>query len=604
MKNPKNIFFDIKCDNFNSLSTRVYSEEELKTIGQLTNKDRKRAELVKSLIINLPSSNDNYDWNIGSILQHIDADLIINILKKIDQKQLYGSIGLTWVLGEFKNTHPLIIDFLYSTVKNSTNSNSWWRAAFSLERLKIEEAVSLLKISLKHHKLNDIDFYLKNLDDKKSIIAILILSSVDSIENKIYPKIKKTFLESNSNEVIINCCWLIGRLKLIDQEIYQKLIKLIGHNNYELKYYTFFALQNNPTELLRLAIEKSLTDPDPLIRRMAVRGLLNIGNEKSLGILEESLYKEKEPAVISEISKTIYNLKNPVDRDKLLIKIKSCRSENGMISDKSDKWYSAPAIYRIFSEAEDPENICFNLIQRKIKNKRIINPIDLATGTGRMIWEILDNIKFNGKIIGVDMNKNMCEFLEKTIKRERKYTNNIQIINSKTKDLGHSTSVKSNFIISSFGFPSKINNKNLCFEELKAVYSLLLDDGLFFTIGWDESFNDELNMMWYKYIPDSINAKNFEEWRKKRCKKIVSPRNCSLTWFKEGINVPLQFSSLREAVYVMGYLFGQDAIQYIIKNNKTEWSMSMGITCNTKDELKKIIENYKKNKHERSRSFI
>ncbi len=44
----------------------------------------------------------------------------------------------------------------------------------------------------------------------------------------------------------------------------------------------------------------------------------------------------------------------------------------------------------------------------------------------------------------------------------------------------------------------------------------------------------------------------------------------------------------------MGYLFGRDAVQNIILKNKKSWSMSMGITINTKEEIKFIIKKYKK----------
>jgi len=96
--------------------------------------------------------------------------------------------------------------------------------------------------------------------------------------------------------------------------------------------------------------------------------------------------------------------------------------------------------------------------------------------------------------------------------------------------------------------------------------------------------------MWYKFIPDKITAKNFEDWRQKRANSVLSARNCNLTWFKKGLNIPLQFSSLKESAHVMGYLFGRDAAQYVINNSKIEWNMSMGITCNTKQEIEQIIK--------------
>ena len=594
-KKIKRIFTAIHSNNFLPLAQKILTEEELKYLAKLINKSRQQQQLIFNLIKIIPNLNRNYDWNIGSILQHLDVNFIIDTLKKVNLTKLDQSIGLAWVLGEFNNKNRIIIDFLYSIVLNSKNSDAWWRAAFALEKLGEGKAINLLKISLKHQKLYELNFYLNNLNDKKSIICILILCNVDNIEKIIYPKIKKIFLLSKNCEIIINCCWLIGRFKLIDKKIYQKLLSLIKHNNYELKYYTFFALQSNATEKLRSVMEESLKDNDPLIRKMAARSLRNIGNEKSLNILELTLYKETNTPVISEISKSIYNLKNPFDKNKSLIKTKSYKNENGMIIDESDKWYGDPAIYDVFSKSEDPENICFDLITKKIETQKVKNPIDLATGTGRMLWLIVKNINFEGKLFGIDANENMCNFTKKSIKRERIYTNDIKIIRSKIEELPKKIKTKSNFIISSFGFPSKIRNKKLCLKELKAVYSLLSEDGVFFTIGWDETFSDELNMMWYKYIPDDIKAHNFEEWRSKRSKIISSARNCNLSWFKKGIQVPLQFSSLKESAEVMGYLFGKDAAEYVVENEKTEWMMRMGITFNTKKELKKIIKTYARN---------
>ncbi len=592
--NKKVINFNLKYLDF--LEENILSEEVLKMIAGEIAKINNCKEIVFNLMNGLEKGNRNYDWNVGSILQHLDVDLIINFLKdKKDFGKLLDSIGLTWVLGEFNNKNSVIVNYLYKVVEFSKNSDAWWRAAFSLENLDSEDAVNLLKRSLKICELKNLDFYLNRLSDKKSLISILILSNTDNIENKIYPKIKNVFLKTNSLAEIVGCCWLIGRLKLFDTAIFKKLISLIKHSNYELKYYTFFALQNNATEALRPVLEKSLREKDPLIRKMATRGLLGIGNEDSLKVLYDVLHKEKDEAVIAEIAQVIYSFKNPCSRNKLLIEMSSYKNENGLIVDESDKWYQDPAIYNIFSESEDPENICFDLVLQKIKNKKIINPIDLATGTGRMLWQILDKMNYQGTLYGVDLSEKMCEFLKKNIKRERKYTKSIKIINSSIVDLINDEKIKSSFVISSFGFPSKIFNKDLVIEELKIVNKVLAEDGVFVTIGWDETFNDELNEMWFKYIPDNIHALEFEDWRKQRASLIKSTRSCGLSWLKKGILVPLQFASLKEAAFVMGYLFGRDAAKYIIRSGKTEWNMSLGITYNNKKELIKIINSYERN---------
>lgn len=77
--------------------------------------------------------------------------------------------------------------------------------------------------------------------------------------------------------------------------------------------------------------------------------------------------------------------------------------------------------------------------------------------------------------------------------------------------------------------------------------------------------NDDLNNMWYKYIPDNIKAANFEEWRKIREASIDNPRNCNLTWYKKNIKVPLLYDTLEETINVMGHLFGRDAALEILK---------------------------------------
>lgn len=211
-----------------------------------------------------------------------------------------------------------------------------------------------------------------------------------------------------------------------------------------------------------------------------------------------------------------------------------------------------------------------------------------------MLWQVMDKVPYKGKLYGVDASQQMCDYVNIAIKRERKYTHNVLVVRSTIEDISKHIKEKSSFILSSFGFPSRISDASLCLKELKAVHDLLTDDGVFITIGWDEVFNDELSEMWFKYIPDDIRARSFEEWRQVRASKIPSPRGCSLSWFKKGVTVPLQFSSLKQLATVMGYLFGRDAAKYIIDNNLIEWEMSLGITKNTKNQIKEIINAYEK----------
>lgn len=254
------------------------------------------------------------------------------------------------------------------------------------------------------------------------------------------------------------------------------------------------------------------------------------------------------------------------------------------------KWYEDPDIYDKFSIYEDIEGFCFKEINSILLKRLLNNPIDLCAGTGRAIDYLL-SLHFKGIVYAVERNAQMCNFLE------TKYNWQVVIIKAEIANLiNHPlrNNIKSNLIISRFGFPSKIWDKKQAWEELKAVDSLLENEGLFITIGWDENFNDELNKMWYHFVPDGIQAKTFEEWRKERISIITSPRNTHLTWLKTGIETKLKFPSLQESAYVMGTLFGESALKWIVENNKTEWQMKMAITCNTKKEIKKILKNYER----------
>lgn len=589
--------FENFVDNISMLDSTILSEKFLEGISSSIKHSKHIPTYLFDLISSIPDYGNNFDWNIGSILQHFNPEDIIDAIRKIENlPKFYNSIGLVWVLGELNRKDPFVIGYLYNVLKYSNVSDVVWRAAFSIESLVPEEdAVVLLKRNFKIDNAVDIHYYLDNIQDKKSIIGILIKCDSDNTQKIIYPKLKSIFLTTKKIKELINCSWLIGRLNLIDNEILKKISKNVNSSNYELKYYTFFALQHNSNDKIRFFFEKALSDNDPLIRKMASRSIRRLGGENSLSALENALLLEDDSQVVGELTKAIYSIKNPKYRaDNILLK-ENIGNENGMISDETDKWYKDSSIYNSFSEAEDPQNLCFDLIKNYLGEFQIINPVDLATGTGRYLFQILKKIDYQGTLYGIDFSEDMCNFVRTKIRREKQYVSNVEIIQSSIESLDNKLNIKSNFIVSSFGFPSRISDKNKVLKEINSVYNLLSDDGYFVTVGWDETFNDELNHMWYKYIPDSILAKNFEDWRRKRVGNITGARNCNLKWFKRSLNIPLQFASLQESSSVMGYLFGREAAKSIIKNNKTDWNMSLGITIDTKESLKKIIKQYERN---------
>lgn len=240
----------------------------------------------------------------------------------------------------------------------------------------------------------------------------------------------------------------------------------------------------------------------------------------------------------------------------------------------NSNWYNYPYIYDVFSRAEDYEQSCINIIKKYISdnNIKIINPIDIGSGTGKMYYQLLKNLKIYGNIFLVDNNVNMINYLNKNIESDI-----VKIVKSDIKNLD---SIKSNFIISSFGFPSNILDKDNTLKELKKIYELLLDDGILITIGWNEKWNDELFLLWKKYL--NIDYSN----------KIESIRNCNLSWYKDNIDSIVKFSNIKERDLVLGSFFGNEFIKDYSYNNKLVWNISMGITLNTKREIKSIIDNW------------
>ena len=589
---------EIKDRNYLEYKERMFSEKELLTLAnEILEKEKNIKTVVRNLLTDLSNEkpyNKNFDWNIGSTIQHFNPNDVLSAFKKVKSNYLTDSIGLSWVLGEFKLQDQTVIEFLYEVILNGRDSEAWWRAAFSLEKIGIENAVVLLKRGLKSNGLKNLDFYLENLNDKKSIIGVLLRSSNFTLRSKIYPKLKKTFIESDDTSTLINCSWLLGRFKLIDEEILNKLVSIINSNqDYELVYYTFFAIQELANPALSQLFENYCDKEDALLRKMAVRGLSYIPSSENQLLLEKLFAQETNPYVLAEISQSLYRIKNVKTKTKISLLKKHSDIENGLIIDDSDKWYADPSIYEEFSLAEDPENISFKLIENEINSRldSISNPIDLATGTGRALRYFVNNLKFNGSFFAVDRSIEMLNYLERVLNRNHGYIQNIELVESTLDSLD--IGIQSDFILSSFGFPSKFTNKKQCLLELQQVHNHLSEKGLFVTLGWDETFNDELNYYWFRHIPDEIGEFDFEKWRQKRMSEFASPRNCNLTWFKKRIIVPLQFDNLEQAVKIMGNLFGRDAAKDIIEQERTEWTMSLGITLNTKQEIGNIIQNLK-----------
>ncbi len=572
------------------------SESDLLDISNILLQDSnfEVKELI-DIILNNPIG-ENCDWNIGSLLQHFDYSEIVEALLNVKPNKrgyLYDSIGFCWAMGECPYKDDEVIQFLYEVIYNSRNPEAWWRAGFALEKITGKNAINNLKRSLKNNETISLQESLKDLSNKKNIINILLKSNSSAIKDEVYPALKEKFNESTTEKELINIIWLLGRLRLYDREMLEKSMQLLDTTkSYEMKYYILQAMIDDPKNMYLEHFKKYLYSDDKLIKKMAIAGIGEIGTSIEAMELEKALETESDPSVVSSLTKAIYMIKGNYFNERNNYIRKYMVNENGLIGDDSDKWYADASIYNLFSEAEDPQNLCFSMIFKRILQSKleINNPIDLATGTGRAAKYVLNNIPYTGTLYAVDYSQQMLDYFERTINRQKYYVKSIELVHSKIQDFKLPNYEKSSFIISSFGFPSKITDEERCFEELNNVYELLSDEGVFVTLGWDETFNDDLNNMWYKYIPDNIKASNFEEWRRARESLIKTPRNCDLTWYRTNIRVPLLYDTLEETINVMGHLFGRDAAIEILNNKKTMWWMSLGITWDTKESLARALK--------------
>ena len=251
--------------------------------------------------------------------------------------------------------------------------------------------------------------------------------------------------------------------------------------------------------------------------------------------------------------------------------------ENKLSLIKSGKWYDFPEIYNLFSFSEDKGEKCIGYVLDYIKKNdlKIKNPVDLGSGTGKIYDQLIKETNYNGDVYLVEVNHNMIQYLIK------KYGNEVKVLKSKIAEF-QLKEEKSNFIISSFGFPSSLFDQENCIRELKNVYQNLTDDGIFITIGWNEKWDDELSLMWKNYVWDNST------------RRINRVRNCNLKWYINDIKTSIRFDDFKQRDFVLHTLFGEKAKEDFANSKQLEWSMHMGITIHTKKQLKTILKGLEK----------
>lgn len=198
---------ELKAERPTSYCEHLFPEEQLLELANIIQSEETDLyafiRRLFHILIKDRNQHKHLDWNIGSTIQHFDAVTVIKAFKSLEDVEhhyLYDSIGLSWVLGEFKIKDTFVLEYLKKVVEECRDSDVWWRAAFSLEQLGEGDAVYRLKNSLKSKGVKTLDYYLDNIGDKESVIGILILSNNQCIKETIYPRIKEIFLHTDDRD--------------------------------------------------------------------------------------------------------------------------------------------------------------------------------------------------------------------------------------------------------------------------------------------------------------------------------------------------------------------------------------------------------------------
>ena len=413
-------------------------------------------------------------------------------------------------------------------------------------------------------------------------------------------------IDKSNVEKVVDCCinglktlkgrhlhnviWLLERFRLRDRRVIDALMELheskVKHGS-SVAHRVVEAFGQIAHPNTRKLLEKDLLEAGYFrTRAWAAKGLGLIGNYKSIEPLERALVKEIDPHVLSMITVALYDIHDQEKRKDNVLLCKANWLENGMIIDETNKWYWAPDVYDKFSHAEDPESVSFNLALAMCPSD-IKTVLDLGAGTGRFLEEILERNFSIETIYALDNSKEMIEYLGNKFNQK---SPEIKLLHSEISKIPiDDNSV--DLVVSSWGFPSRIWDSKQSIKELREVYRVLNNKGVFITIGWDEDFSDEMTEIWYRFVmEEEYFFDSLSEYRRRKKAKIKSPRNCNLSIVKKNLKVPVKFASKHEAANVFGHLFGYSAGSWVLENNKREYQMLVSITKDNKESIRRILK--------------
>jgi ubiquinone/menaquinone biosynthesis C-methylase UbiE len=563
-----------------------YSLEEVSS-RELAKKIKPNREHYKPLLLATASQPKRwYDWNVGFILPHLNLEWVTDILDS-NKDSLAESEGIAWGLGEAGSDDDRIVDFLYFVCEGCRDFDAWWCAAEALEKLGLADGTDLKKRTLKGAEWQNITYCLQHLNERPAIIGVLRLATYENTRDLIIPNCREA-LKSDDRKTIQNAVWLFERLRIDDEETLKTLYDLYAvaeDKSHTLRPRIVEAFGQIASPTTRPVLEKAILEAQYYrTRAYAAFGLGKIGDQRSLEVLERAISIEQDYRVISYISEAVYSIRSHSKRDLNQLSKLSRWPENGMIFDGSNYWYANPAIYDKFSHAEDPLSLTldFALSQIPVGAAKII---DLGTGTGRFAIHAAKSRPDIEKIIALDGNDAMHQYLVQQLNFSPDLQNRIEAVLGDLNELPFPDS-SVDAAISSWAFPSKMWDPSTCLRQVKEVRRVLKDGGVLVTVGWDETFRDQLSEIWYRFVAEpDFRRESIEEWRKRRRSRIKSPRNCHLTFIKKNFKVPLLFESPKEAAAVLGHLYGFSAGEWVSHQQRCEFSILVGITKDDTEQL-------------------
>jgi len=550
-------------------------------------------DIYESLLLGTAShAKRYYDWNVGFLVPHLDTNIIADVVG-VHKAALLKSEGVAWGLGEAGSEDERIVTFLFEVCEACADYDAWWCAAEALEKLGVvHDATDLKKRTLRGEEWESLDACFEGFNDRAAVIGVLRQARADNTESEIIPRARRLLSTTEDRKILQNAVWLLERLRVDDDETISSLLELYERAediSDSLRPRIVEALGEIATPDVRHLLEAAISEAKYYrTRAYAAHGLGRIGDSRSLQQLRRCLASEKDDRVVGYISAAIYAIEDETRRA-LRQRSRSARwPENGMIADQSNRWYANPEIYDRFAEAEDPLNISLDyaadLVPRDAKSVA-----DLGSGTGRLAFRLAEVRPDIEVIHAVELSSEMVSFLDRKLTlrtglKERILPKEASIDQMPLSDCHLDAA------ISAWAFPSSMWDPLACLREMEEIRRVLKPDGKLITLGWDESFRDELSELWYRFVPEpDFRRESIEEWRNRRRSRIQTTRNCHLTFVKRNIEVPLLFPNAADASFVLGHLFGYSAGEWVARQQRCEFSIKVGITIDSREGVENAI---------------